>query len=706
MYLEDTYHSPGTDRVSEDIKVGETVQCSLIVEGHKAFWETLNAFCRILYTDSGGEHDCKSVWNINMDHGEQKAIECSFTMPNETVALRFVGGHAAGGVWVDDFDWKITLNPVAPLQPRGTIIAWLPGRNADTAVGSSVHTQVRAFNNGYGAGYVYTIIKKDDPITGEDVTPFVYEWKEAKSSWDELYAEGNFIMPSRAVTLYCIAGHFDVTNNDWVVDDTESCTLTPMSAATCIQWFTVKDAATGRILNGATINPGIGQYCVVKDGRCAIELEDGKTYSVQAALGGFDPQTKSLVACTGSQAAPFAFELEPTTQICRQYFQVLEDEENTPVQGVYVAIAGVEALTNVGGIAYMDLMTGNSYTVVAYITNYDPSGSYTFTACEGDQNNPIVLKIHYNPPPPPGEPFGKIMAQIPACSAETPCSAEKGQELEFKVRIKNIGDKKGKFMIYLYDDTTDELLEKEPCIGIPFTDKWVCNWKDLDPGEEYEGVLDTKWSAFLAMPDYNWPLRIEVREISRELEAEPDDVNRFTMMTGGPAGHVLILDGIPKTLYVDEEFTFIGELSQNGVAVANAQIRIFDKDLLWGDFIAEGVTDANGEFSIPWLIENLDVYGDLEIYAEHPQSGTKSVVQKITISKEKVADTKKLLIYGGLAVGLYAGGTIIGGIGESGAKVKGMNLKPIGTGMKVISIIPAGLAVYEGYKIAQEKLPF
>ena len=163
----------------------------------------------------------------------------------------------------------------------------------------------------------------------------------------------------------------------------------------------------------------------------------------------------------------------------------------------------------------------------------------------------------------------------------------------------------------------------------------------------------------------------------------------------------LILDAIPKTLYAGEEYTFTGELTQNGVAIANAQIRIYDKDLIWGDLIGEGVTDENGEFSIYWLIEELEIYGDLEIYAEHLQSGTKSALQKITISKRD--DITKLLLYSGVAIGLYVGGGIVGGIGED---VKGVPMKPIGTGLKLIAILPGGMAIYEGYKIVKEKIEF
>jgi len=340
-----------------------------------------------------------------------------------------------------------------------------------------------------------------------------------------------------------------------------------------------------------------------------------------------------------------------------------------------------------------------------WIQSFDVAGTYQIKAVfEGDneyaasESTEKTLEVTDLPQ---NTPWGKIISQTPECSEETPCSAEEGHEVEFTVGIKNIGNVKGKFLMYLFDDTTGELIETEPCVGIPFTEEWICNWKDMNPGEEYENTLDTKWSAFLAMPDYDWPLRIEVREISREFAAEPDDVKRFTMHVGGPGGHILILDEIPKTLYVGEEYVFTGELSQSGVAVANAQIRIYDKDLLWGDLIAEGMTDENGEFSITWLIEDLDVYGDLEIYAEHLQSGTKSSIQKITISKRY--DTTKLLLYSGVAIGLYVGGGIVGGIGED---VKGVPMKPIGTGLKLVALLPGGLAIYEGYKIVKEKIPW
>lgn len=269
-----------------------------------------------------------------------------------------------------------------------------------------------------------------------------------------------------------------------------------------------------------------------------------------------------------------------------------------------------------------------------------------------------------------------------------PDFAEKGKEIRIQTTIKNIGGKKGEFQMYLFDDTTDERIETEPCPRpLP------CYWKDLNPGEEYSNTLDTDywWGA---MPDYDWPLRIEVRH--QKTPDVVDDVYKFTVKLSGPAGHVLILDKIVSPLIIGTEYIFTGELTKEGVPVPNATIRIIDKDLIFGDFIAEGKTDTNGEFAIMWTVEKVEIAGKAEIYAYHPASGTKSSIQEVDIKKK--SEYTMLLIYGAIAVGTYVGGTMI-----EGASPK---MKVVGTALKVGTVIPAALAGYEGYKIIKEKIPF
>lgn len=289
------------------------------------------------------------------------------------------------------------------------------------------------------------------------------------------------------------------------------------------------------------------------------------------------------------------------------------------------------------------------------------------------------------------EPHGKIVSMSPECTDDTPCFKEEGDEVEFNVTIKNDGGEKGEFRMYLIDDTTDDIIDIEPCLPLAETEL-ECWWKDLSAGEEFSDTLDSNWKIG-AMPDYDWKLRIEVRK--QTTPDVVDDEYKFTVHLGGAGGHVLILDEIPSPLIIGEEHTFTGELTKDAVAVPDAPVRIMEKDLIWGDFIAEGTTNANGEFSISWIVEDVEV-GKAEIYAHHPASDTKSGIQKVEIKKEW--EVKKIVAYGAAAVGMYTGGSIIETVSPK--------LKAAGTGLRIGTIIPAALCGLETYKLIKEKLPF
>ncbi|GAJ17068.1 unnamed protein product, partial [marine sediment metagenome] len=99
-----------------------------------------------------------------------------------------------------------------------------------------------------------------------------------------------------------------------------------------------------------------------------------------------------------------------------------------------------------------------------------------------------------------GKPKGAII------SYEPPVELEEGKEVRIPTTIKNVGDAKGEFQMFLFDDVTNEQIEKEPCPRpLP------CYWKDLEPGATYIETLDSDY-WYGAMPDHDWNLRIEVRK--------------------------------------------------------------------------------------------------------------------------------------------------------------------------------------------------
>lgn len=81
---------------------------------------------------------------------------------------------------------------------------------------------------------------------------------------------------------------------------------------------------------------------------------------------------------------------------------------------------------------------------------------------------------------------------------------------------------------------------------------------------------------------------------------------------------------------------------------------------------------------------------------EHAGSQYKKVYT-IALKGEDEVEYKKALAYGAAAVGMYTGGSLIGGVSPKA--------KAVGLGLKVGTLIPAALCGLETYKIIKEKIP-
>ena len=101
---------------------------------------------------------------------------------------------------------------------------------------------------------------------------------------------------------------------------------------------------------------------------------------------------------------------------------------------------------------------------------------------------------------------------------------------------------------------------------------------------------------------------------------------------------IITLDNIPQSIYAGEQINFTGTLSTSqGNALSNATIYIQDEDTGSGDdILAQGVTDSNGRFSIPWIAE-AQVEVELEIRAVFEGSGpyarSATSIQKMSVVK-------------------------------------------------------------------------
>ena len=92
---------------STEIEVGETVTARFRI---KNCGDEGGNFYLTLFKDGV---NCKSQYNKWLEVGEKTTVyfDCEFAMPNKVVKLRFVGGHAEGSVWREDYSDTVTLTP-------------------------------------------------------------------------------------------------------------------------------------------------------------------------------------------------------------------------------------------------------------------------------------------------------------------------------------------------------------------------------------------------------------------------------------------------------------------------------------------------------------------------------------------------------------------------------------------------------------------
>lgn len=80
----------------------------------------------------------------------------------------------------------------------------------------------------------------------------------------------------------------------------------------------------------------------------------------------------------------------------------------------------------------------------------------------------------------------------------------------------------------------------------------------------------------------------------------------------------VILDQVPSSVSEGEIVTFTGRLrSDTGVGIREGTITIYDNDPVGDDYMASGVTDSQGRFSITWTAEPMDPLDrTVDVYAK------------------------------------------------------------------------------------------
>jgi hypothetical protein len=106
---------------------------------------------------------------------------------------------------------------------------------------------------------------------------------------------------------------------------------------------------------------------------------------------------------------------------------------------------------------------------------------------------------------------------------------------------------------------------------------------------------------------------------------------------GGTYQTHLILNKIPSSVHAGQTVTFTGQLTTNGQPLSNAPIYIKEDDPGPDQFIGNGKTNSNGQFSIKWQVTAGLVELDFDVYAVFEGSNlydrARTANQQMTVTK-------------------------------------------------------------------------
>lgn len=367
-----------------------------------------------------------------------------------------------------------------------------------------------------------------------------------------------------------------------------------------------------------------------------------------------------------------------------------------------------------GYVGEMDVLFGftmpdHDVTVVAEVERCNASGEWE--PCEHTDHiktYTVTLTLYDGPYGVIAEGYPKISNEscLDTCENENPCTADEGERPDFEVEYKNAGNEDGYFQAFLigYNGIGIDAPDAPEGEGKVFDSEFhvlPTSFK-LGPGESRTVTLTPKLLCG-SMPDTNWDLGIKIARItSLGFFEEWNDTKSFKVCYKQVVDHYsLALNDLPDELHTGDKITFSGKLSHDaGGVVNNKLIEIMEKDIDPDDFIAKGTTNPDGSFAIPWTVKK--VGGWLEGKTAELYARFKFDSKEVTSNTERVAivgpSLTKALVYGGIAVAAFAGGSIA----ESVAGPKG---KMIGVPVKLCALIPAGLCGYQTYLIAKDKVP-
>ena len=339
--------------------------------------------------------------------------------------------------------------------------------------------------------------------------------------------------------------------------------------------------------------------------------------------------------------------------------------------------------TGLKDINYTFNMPSQDSVLVVEIERCNASSEWENAGPKYKEEYPITLTLYEGP-------YGVIEEGYPipkcteACPDENPCVAEESDELSFKVKIKNAGNESGMIR------ATFE------CEGLTRCEVH----EDLDAGEISEEktlCVNQFW-----MLDRDIPFQIQTShrtQLFPEVVWETDETYEFMYCYSQTTteGYSLELNPLPEEIHVGEEITFEGKLSNDqSKPVGNKEITIWEQDVFFDDEVASGTTESDGSFSIRWTVhkmEGLKISSEEEAeFRAYYLKGEGALEAKSNLQKTiiKGRNLTMAMVYGGITVGLYVGSIFVPKFGKL---------------VQATAIVPGGLAGYQIYLWAKDKIP-
>lgn len=773
---------------STTVRVGDPVNCRLAMYN---CGDVLGNFYATI-SKNGVRCSPDSCFNVSLEPACEDICECNFTMPDKVITLAFVGGHAEGGVWKEDFSKTITLTPHAYCEQRFRVVDE-EGVNIDIGT-------VNVYEGGSFWGHCTTVVGYC--MVSDLEKGHVYKAVASKTGYDCLNCEETFTGCTSRITL-SLKKKEVICNQPFKVEDTDGniitkncyivvregaawrgecptgsdglCTVSGLikgkylkacieqipggyeaipescqnfTACTTMRTLKLKKTPSTGILR-VTSTPVQGADIYISDIKQPYKTNQDFTleagyYNVKAMLEGYKEPAMQGVTVVAGETKTLSFTLVPVAVAC-EYTGYASDAkidhddvpssapEGNEVTGSvsvdcievgetryrvkFVLDGGSPAYSDsflLGYVGEMDVlftftMPDHDVTVVAEVERCNASGEWG--PCEHTDHiktYTVTLALYEGPYGAIAEGYPKISNEscLDTCENENPCTADEGERPDFEVEYKNAGNEDGYFQAFLigYNGIGIDAPDAPEGEGKVFDSEFhvlPTSFK-LGPGESRTVTLTPKLLCG-SMPDTNWDLGIKIARItSLGFFEEWNDTKSFKVCYKQVVDHYsLALNDLPDELHTGDKITFSGKLSHDaGGVVNNKLIEIMEKDIDPDDFIAKGTTNPDGSFAIPWTVKK--VGGWLEGKTAELYARFKFDSKEVTSNTERVAivgpSLTKALVYGGIAVAAFAGGSIA----ESVAGPKG---KMIGVPVKLCALIPAGLCGYQTYLIAKDKVP-